>query len=343
MMFAVHTRRLQPHSGTGALNRVLDFLMWSEPYVAASFLFIAGTSLVLSHRKHAAGWLGLLGRRALLLYLLGIALFVPQFGIAWPDLLVSPGILSAIGVSMLMVGILVDRAAPDWSLGALALGILAATFWLDSPGRSVPGLDAGPGGLFPLAAFTCWGAWLARLRERSARRVMLGAILAAAIATVLVWQSGADWTTTEISHYPAHSGQLALRSLFDASALEPVAFWNHSALGALGLAFPLALSLALAFWLPTTVTGSKPLAPVRLLGRHALAAYVVHLGILGLLDLSGLGPKSAAATWLLILALGLVTTLLAAILDGSSPIARAVRRAYSAKGFQRKAEGAEAN
>ena len=48
-MFAVHARRLQP-GGTqvGTLgDRALDFLMWSEPFIAAGFLFVVGTSLAI--------------------------------------------------------------------------------------------------------------------------------------------------------------------------------------------------------------------------------------------------------------------------------------------------------
>jgi hypothetical protein len=102
-------------------------------------------------------------------------------------------------------------------------------------------------------------------------------------------------------------------------------------LGALGLAFPLVATLGFFLGLPTSLTGSRWLAPLRLLGRHALGAYVGHLGLLGLLELADLAPRSASGTWLVIALIAAGATLLALILDGSSPIARLGRRVYSQK------------
>jgi uncharacterized membrane protein len=331
-MFAVHTRRLQPASESGALDRALRFLLAIEPYVAASFLFIAGFSLVLSRQGSASqDWHRRLLRRMLVLYLLAVALFVPQYGIAWPDMLVSPGILSAIALSIAVVGSLLTRDAPVLAFAALGATILVVTQWLDAPGRSIPGLDAGPGGVFPLLAFTCFGAALAKLHARAGVRPLLIVTAASVPVFAFVLLRKIAWTTTEISYYPAHGGQVALGTLFTPGKLEAIPFWNHSALGALGLCFPLAATLTAFSSLPPSVSGARALAPFRVLGRHALAAYVAHLGVLGILDLVGLGPKSAAASWLVVALLTLGAWPLAFAFEGRSPLARIARRLYSQK------------
>lgn len=330
MMFAVHTRRLQPHAEANLADSVLRWCLDVEPYIAASFLFIAGYSLVLAQRAGALDPRKLLWRAAIL-YALAVALFVPQYGIAFPDLLFSPGILSAIALSVVVVGALVARNSSDLVIAAVAASVLLTTHWLDAPGRGVSGLDAGPGGVFPLLGFTCFGVVLARLAVKHGLRALALAVVLSLPMFLFVWKSHAAWTTTEISLHPAHSGQLALGTLFTRGATTNVPFWNHSALGALGLAFPLAASLGFFVGLPSSLTGSRWLAPLRLLGRHALGAYVGHLGVLGALDLAGLAPRSAAGTWLVVALLALGSVLLATILDGSSPIARLGRRMYSQK------------
>lgn len=330
MMFAVHTRRLQGHAEASFADRLLRWCLDIEPYIAASFLFIAGYSLVLAHEAGALA-LGRLFRRSLVLYALAMLLFVPQYGIAFPDLVSSPGILSAIAVSVMLVGTLVARDAPDLAIASVGSAVLLLTHWLDAPGRSVSGLDAGPGGVFPLLAFTCFGAVFARLTTKLGPRALAIVVVLSLPLFLFVWRSHAAWTTTEMSRHPAHAGQLALGTLFAPGQTTDVPFWNHSALGALGLAFPLAASLGLFIGLPKTLTGVRWLAPLRLLGRHALGAYVGHLGVLGLLDLADLGPKSAHGTWLCVALLACSSMLLAMLLDGSSPIARLGRRVYSQK------------
>jgi hypothetical protein len=64
---------------------------------------------------------------------------------------------------------------------------------------------------------------------------------------------------------------------------------------------------------------------LRLLGRHALAAYVLHLGVLGVIALSGHAPHEALVTWALVGGLVVVSLGAALVLDrrGQSPPASA--------------------
>src|SRR6185503_12436030 len=101
---AVHARRLEaprrPPAGVAELvDSFFDRMLWLEPYIAASFLFVAGFSLVLSQKhgkaRGARPFVAKIARRALGLWALSVVLFVPQYGLALPDLIVSSGILSA--------------------------------------------------------------------------------------------------------------------------------------------------------------------------------------------------------------------------------------------------------
>jgi hypothetical protein len=323
-MFSVHARRLQPVGtrSSAAADRVLDAMIWAEPLIAGGFLFVVGTSLALSHRKFprssVGSWKGRQLSRAGLLYALAIALFVPQYGLDLPDLLLSPGILSAIAIAIAVVGIALDTARPLAALSAVAIGGLALTALLDWSQLGFSGINAGPGGAFPLVSFSAAGAALELLRQRHGTRALTGFLLSALPALALALASGAAWTTERVSHYADHDGLLALPGLL--AGAEPagwvaVRFWNHSALGALGLTAPLALALLAALGASKRITGARPLAPLRLLGRHALAAYVLHLGALGVVELADLQPPGAHATWALVGALALLGWLSALALD----------------------------
>lgn len=292
MMFVVHTRRLQPAADATALEQLLRFFMWTEPYVAASFLFIAGVSLALSHGRAGSTFLRKALTRSLGLYALAVVLFVPQYGVELPDLIASPGILSAIALSLAATSLALASLRPDSALAVVALAVLVATAWLDGRGVSVPGLTAGPGGAFPLVAVAAIGAWA----WRAGRPGLVTVMVLGAVGSVALLASGARWTTEHVSLYRVHTGQLALLELDKASPRVAATFWNHSALGALALLLPIGATLAVA----QSVGRRLTLAPLALLGRHALAVYVVHLGLLGVADLTGLTPKSPAQTWLAI-------------------------------------------
>lgn len=323
MMFVVHARRLRaPRAATGvdALAAIaLDGFGWAEPFIAASFLAIAGTSLVFARRRapERSRWWRRLGVRAAALYLLAVALFVPQFGVALPDLLLSPGILSVIAVATTLVGGALALSRPVPALVAVGGGALLMTALLERTGACLSGLNAGPGGAVPLLGFTAEGALLGLAYVRRGARAIGAAAAIGAVGTLAVVVVGAPWTTRCESLYPAHEGLVAILELVrPASEREAVAFWNHSAAGFLGLVPVVAGVLWLTVALPWPRRG--PLAGgglVGLLGRHALVAYVGHLLLLGLLELSGLTPRTATATWALVGALAAAATLGSAALE----------------------------
>jgi uncharacterized membrane protein len=322
-MFAVHARRLQPAftRGPGWLDRALDALMWAEPLIAAGFLFLVGVSLVLSLESFAglprAAWRAKVGKRAALLYALAIALFVPQYGIELPDLIASPGILSAIALAIAATGLALGTSRPLPVLGGIATGGLLVTAALDHAEVTLSGVNAGPGGALPLVSFAAAGAAVTFVARQVGARAYGVSTLASAIPLALVVASGADWTTTRASHYLEHTGLVALPELLRAAegARSAVPFWNHSAAGALALAFPLCLALLLFAGGAQGFFARAWLSPLRMLGRHALSAYVLHLGLLGGVELSGMAPTGSEWTWLLIALLAVAALAAARLLE----------------------------
>ncbi|MBX3183129.1 MAG: DUF1624 domain-containing protein [Polyangiaceae bacterium] len=167
LMFAVHTKRIAapPSADMSGAPRALDtalvWLMRAEPYIAASFVFLVGFSLVLARRAARVSgtdprWRAL--RRAGWLYLLSVGLFLLQFGWQWPDAITSSGILSVIAVSIVVVSVALGSRAPRRWLAAIGALTLGGGVLLEAWGRGVSGLDAGPGGAIPLVFMSTLGA-----------------------------------------------------------------------------------------------------------------------------------------------------------------------------------------
>jgi hypothetical protein len=309
-MYVVHARRVQAPSATdeGIAEAALRLFMWGEPFIAASFLLIVGFSLVLSQAKHGAGrrWLRRAAVRAAKLYGLSMLLFVPQFGLEWPDLACSSGILSAIAVAITLVGLALCSPRPAVTVAAVGVAGWLVAALLERMNVSVSGINAGPGGTLPLVSFAAVGALLALWHQRQGRKALVLATAASAAALIVALLEGGPWLRVYASRYHDYGGMLALPALLGGSpaGTVEVTFWNHSAVGALGLTFPLCASVAL-FLVPEHRLGSvwRRVGWLLLLGRHALGAYVGHLVALGLLELGGWVPGSAITTWLLVGAL----------------------------------------
>ncbi len=315
MMFVVHARRLQsPQSYRGAGEASLEFFMRIEPFIAASFLFLAGYSLVLSVAKSGSRreWFLRMSRRSLVLYALSVLLYVLQYGVDLPDLLASSGILQAIAVAIVGVSLCLTSRDPRVPLALLLGAVLAGAAWLEWTRTSVSGLNAGPGGAVPIIGFAAFGALVALSRSVTLATQLSLAPFALALLSRL------PLTNTHVSEYTDFGGEVAVVALLKGASLDgaarvPMAFWNHSVAGVAALLFPLCMGLLALTKSPHSVTGHGVLAPLRLLGRHALPVYVAHLCALGALDAVGLRPGSAMGTWALVLGLALGLALLATL------------------------------
>jgi uncharacterized membrane protein len=318
LMFEAHGYRLQTDVAQGAPGqRLLHLLVYLEPYTAGAFLFIVGFSLVLSRRRFAepGPWVRLIVRRAALLYAISAALFVAHYGFELPDLVTSSGILSVIAIGIVTVGLMLALPRPITPLAGFAVAVIAVTRLLDVSGATLTGLNAGPGGAFPLLALTATGAIAGRVYSDGGLRA-LGWLTVGAVPISALAAPAGPWVTLRASHYAAHAGELALADLFShPPGTVAVVFWNHSAVGALALLAPLLGSALLLLATQNAMCRPRAMTPVLWLGQHALAAYVAHLGVLGVLDFAGVIPHSAAGVWAMTLALSLGAVALAAGLE----------------------------
>ncbi|MGE3672237.1 MAG: heparan-alpha-glucosaminide N-acetyltransferase domain-containing protein, partial [Polyangiaceae bacterium] len=173
MMFAVHARRIQAGHGDGALERAADvalrFLMRIEPYIAASFLYLVGFSLLLSWSASASRvseaerpelarrWRARMFKRAAWLYALSVGLCLPQFGLQWPATFVSSGILSVIALAIVCCAALLTFSGGRRVAWPLCVLVLLVTSGLHFAPLGVSGINAGPGGTFPLLAASLLG------------------------------------------------------------------------------------------------------------------------------------------------------------------------------------------
>lgn len=333
LMFEAHVYRLQTGTAQGgAGQKLLSLLVYLEPYTAGAFLFIVGFSLVLAKRRFTerGAWLGWMLRRAALLYGISAALFVAHYGFEWPDLITSSGILSVIAFGIVTIGLMLALPRPTTPLAGFAVAVIAITRLLDVSSRAVSGLNAGPGGAFPLLALTAAGAVAGLVYSDGGVRA-LGLLTLGAVPVSALAAPAGPWITERASHYAVHAGEIALLDLFShPPGTQAIVFWNHSAIGALALLAPLFASALLLLATQRAVCSPRAMTPVLWLGRHALAAYVVHLGVLGVLDFAGIVPHSAAGVWAMTLALSLGAVALAAGLEARRVFVK--KRALAAAG-----------
>jgi hypothetical protein len=283
-MLLVHAERVFPPGPGAPLDSWRTLLKRGEPFVSACFLFLVGLSLTLSWHRFwgetsrsdtdgaiARTWRERGWRRACVLYLGGVVLFALQYGFELPDAVVCPDILSVIALAIVLLGALIPKR--PLMLWGMWVGVLGASWALDSAQLGVPGLNTGPGGVIPILAFACAGAlWgLARRDQSNARLTALVGLAGLVSACALALPGNVS------VEYPS------VYTLGATGTLTTVWFWNHSLKGVLLLSGPLALC-ALSFTTLPWLWHSRWVAPLRLLGRHALVVYVGHLLALGVVD-----------------------------------------------------------
>ena len=321
LMFLAHAWRVQarvaaPTGPVATLDATLRFLDRGVAYVAASFLFVAGFSLVLGLAQAGAhdrtAWRNKTLLRAGWLYLLSLGLFVPEFGIELPDMLLSSGILSVICVAITGTALALLTSHPRTWLVAFGGASLAIGFVLERMDLPVSGLNAGPGGAVPLVTFSAAGALVALDYRARGLRAVINAALVLIVPFGLAWLTEQPWLAYYESTYRDHGG-LAIASWLAAGAETPAMmktqFWNPSTVGALGLLAPVCGTTAVLLAVQDRWLRGTWARPLLLLGRHALLVYVSHLLLLGLVDLAGLRPPNAV--WTLVLWVALILSCIA--------------------------------
>lgn len=331
MMIIAHSIRIQsnftalmraPHTAS-LWDQCLLFFIHIEPIISAQFLFISGFSLTLSLFKqssnpssaHKRRWLLALPAKLFLLYGISVLFFVGDNGLQFPDLFVSSGILSIIAVSMAISGILLTGPKPIFSLTVATIVTLLLAYYLEQSKTSIIGLNAGAGGAIPLLCMTFIGAIIGIIFQRHGTR---GLFISAAIGCfvgILTMIQSYPWIFTVKSQFQLfpgdpvssviHSFQYAL-GLGDVTPTKVrVQFWNHSSIFALRVTGTLTLVLALLVVIFTRYN-NRWTQVLNTIGQHALLIYVLHLLLLGALEISGVKPTTGWQTTLLVISLVMI-------------------------------------
>ena len=167
MMILAHAARIQTNMGTlhnnpshaGLFDWPFVAMLLIEPIISATFLFIAGFSLVLSIAKgktqaawQRQSWLTNLGKKMLVLYLISVIFYVADQGLQTPDFLVSSGVLAIIAVGLFLSGLLLVLPKPTVALIIALLCTLLCAYFLEQQKWNIVGLNAGAGGIVTAAA-----------------------------------------------------------------------------------------------------------------------------------------------------------------------------------------------
>jgi hypothetical protein len=316
LMIIAHSSRLQTNlteitmmpAKAGIFDHVILWVLKFEPIISAMFLFIAGFSLVLSHTQSAEPpkqWLLRQIKRAGQLYLIAVVFYLGDLGIQMPDTLVSPGILSVIAVALLGAALCLVLPYRWQALAGISVVGLVMTAVLEQTRTSIPGLNAGAGGMFPLVVIAWLGALTGLIRQRwpqQGLQLLTGGSLLVALLALSTPYPWVTHPTTTLHFYPGDHVQAVLFSLQDMvgayngqAQVRNTAYWNHSSIFALR-ALPL-LVLMLLIFLKVFKSARHPVTGFcNWMGSQALNLYILHLLLLAPLELSGLKPSSGWQT-----------------------------------------------
>jgi hypothetical protein len=300
-MMASHTARLISFDLRPAWAQAVLLL---EPVTPSLFLLLVGLSLARSFGRavertdgvSAGAWYLRQLRRAGVLWLISALFFSLELGVRFPDVVTASGILANIAYAIVLIGGLL--ALPTGALprrlplATVWLAGIALFLWIDESGRRFFILTTGNSPLLPLGLFALTGALWGQAfgNETSARSSSLPSmprwvapvlgISLGLIACALIARYGLD---------PLFSKPLG-RS--DAGRLVPAPFYGGGTvyLGYYNLRPVLALAcLGIQLGGLVILSGAFRKLPERAaafgfaLGRDALAAYILHLALLGIL------------------------------------------------------------
>lgn len=323
LMVIAHTARLQLNLAeistvpgyAGIFDQLVLGILKIEPAISAMFLFIAGFSQVLSlqaNRGPSRGWLLRQWRRCLQLYAIGIAFYLGDEGVQWPDLLVSPGILSVIAIALAIGAACLASPKSLWALAVCVLAGLLTTVGIEQSHANIPGLNAGAGGLLPLITVAWLGAITGIIRLRWPQLGMQVLVGASLLISLFSLSNNAAWVTHPLSSirlYPGDRVMSVIYSLQDMIGLyngnvqvRTTAYWNHAAIF-VPRALPF-LILGLMLFLSVFKVAKHPLTVFfNRLGSQALNVYILHLLLLAPLELLSLKPATGWQTMLLVAAI----------------------------------------
>lgn len=324
MMMAAHSIRIQNNFPQLAAKQTAatpfdHFLLWFidiEPIISAMFLFIAGFSLTLSFAKlkqpqSYRPWLVKITQRAATLYLIAMLFFLAEYGLQWPDFLISAGVLGTIALSIALSAALLCYGRGAKGLVMATVVVLGTTYVLETQRWQITGLNAGAGGHFPLIVMGFLGTLYGMAYQRFGDNGLFGGILLAAIVGLLfmvvdypntfVYKSHFSWYTDD----PTRQLWQSLVHLFQQTPPDSYrvsGFWNHASV--FPLRYSIVIMVVLVLFIKLINRSRHPaIRFLDALGSYGLTIYVYHLIVLAGVEVSGFKPQTGWQTLLVILAL----------------------------------------
>lgn len=285
-------------AGTDLAERLLNLFAIIEPYTSALFLFLAGIGVTISFsqkKDSANNWLKRQSIKAGQLYLIGMGLFFIEKGFQSPDFWISPSILSTIAISMITVasGLLIP-----WGIVLGLILTAGITYYFE--GTGISGINAGPGGVFPLITFALWGSLIWQIFKQK-KYYFLGLI---GLLSLGSYFNDSPWVQHYNSTYhqwtSGSTGLDFIMSLGEYHITELESYWNHSLIASIRIVGLLLISLWLCLKFSKNLEAKKFNHLLTLLGRHSLGCYILHLMIIAIFDLAKIYPTTPIMDWLFI-------------------------------------------
>lgn len=279
---------------TSMLDSFLNFFLIIEPFTSALFLFLVGYSLSLSKQTFKGeNWALKNLKRSGELYLIGFIFFFLEKGFQWPDLFLSPSILSCIAISIVSLTALIELNK-NYLWVVTTIGVFAISFLIEDK-YLVTGLNGGFGGVFPLILFSFLGYYTSKASNKN-MFFLIG-------LSAIFWLVPGKWVAYYPTFYKAfptgETGLDFIKYLISGGEVVnyKITFWNHTVLSVLRLMSPILLSFFILQKYQEKLKLKVYHQQLALLGRNSLVLYVYHLTFIAVFSLLGWVPKNAIQAW----------------------------------------------
>lgn len=289
--------------GVGFAERLLHFFAVIEPYTSSLFLFLVGIGVHISFNKTKKPYLTWLGNninKSIQLYIIGIVLFFMEYGFQKNDIFFSPSILSTIALSTIALS-----SSLKFNYGPMVGLVLAGITTYVFQGIPLSGINAGPGGAFPLIMFTFGGYLLYDLMVKDKNKTLIALSVIGVISWFFPFAPQEEWIRHYQSTYKLFlTGPTGIdywKSGGEGNIFQVVSFWNHSLTSWFRISLVLFLSLKMFLKFENKLKGKFYGEYLSLIGRHALGCYILHLTIIAVFDILKIYPQTPEMDWVFIL------------------------------------------
>ncbi len=298
LMTGSHTTRMIADESWIFWNK---FVLLIEPFTAASFLFLVGSSLVLSWKRATEnnamkprGWICKKLKRCILLWIVSLCMYFASVGLVWPDSFVLSGILATIAYSTVVFGLLMILPQRIFAIIIVTTAATVLYLFLDMFSKPIYFLTHGNSPLLPLTIFTGLGAlftlWLPSPHGNVKKSLI--ALCLFSIALPLLLCGPEKVFTYPLGRYKIKRQAEVLLSVSmplgnsSATVVKTIRYYNLRP-----VLIPVITAMIVLFYFIITrlshlLAGKTALKnilkKILALGRHSLDIYILHLVLLAL-------------------------------------------------------------